>query len=179
MEEPKVSKELLSKMLFIESENDLTQLLAAHPELHPFAEVALPMHEAVNMLLSVEQSNQSEFAGNAILSIQEYKPGISAVLTEGVDGKRVMDLYEVPADVLSELVIEAPGEIRGYIAPTLQVGLHHPEYLTVECYWLLDQLVKSERTEPGVAQKLARLQAAVGVCLEQGYDAEWIAGGLQ
>jgi len=176
MEEPNVSKDLLSRMLFIESDNELTKLLTAHPELHPFAEVALPMHEAINMLISVERSNQSEYATDTVLSIQEYKPGISAVLTEAADGKRVMDLYEVPAEVLSKLIARSPKNIVAYIAPTLQVGLHHPEYLTVECYWLLDQLVSSERTEPATAQKLSLLQGSLGICLERGYDSDWIAG---
>jgi hypothetical protein len=176
MEEPDVARELLGKLLFVESEAELEKLLEIHPELHPYAEVALPMHEAINMLLMVQQSNGADPTGWKILSIQEYKPGISAILVEDQDGKRIMELYEVPAEVLTEIVVDAPDETRAYIAPTLQVGLHHPEYLTVQSYWMLDLLVKSGRMEPLAAQKVSRLQAALGACLERGYDGEWIAG---
>jgi hypothetical protein len=172
---PGVPKELIGKLLYAESEEQFQQLLAEHPELQRYEEVGLPMHEALQMLEINEQVSSDTHIAERVVMISEMQPGMASVVTETSEGKRIASLFEIPADTLSMMILVAPADLQMLIAQTLQVSLHHPEYLTEESYWFLDEMVSSPKTSPEGKQRLIRFQKALGLCLEYGLNQEWIS----
>ena len=171
---PGVSKELLSQLLFAESEEQFQGLLAAHPELQRFDEIGLPMHQALQMLEMTEEFSDGTHEGERILMVSEVQPGISSVTTETSAGKRIANLYEIPPDTLSTLILVTPADLQIVIPKTLQVSLHYPEYLTEESYWLMAEIISYPKISLERKQRMIPLHKALGICLEYGLNQEWI-----
>jgi hypothetical protein len=102
------------------------------------------------------------------------QPGISSVVTETSDGKRIANLIQIPADTLTEVALVTPKDLQLDVAHTLQVVLHYPEYLTEESYWMMGEIVASPKTEPNSRERIACLHKALGICLEYGLNQKWI-----
>jgi hypothetical protein len=169
-----ISAELLRSLIYAKSEDEYKQLVTIHPELRKFDDVGMPMHEALSMLLISGQALGDSDNSEHIIMISEMQPGISSVVTENSEGKRIANLFEIPADILTQMAIIAPKDIQLCVAQSLQTALHHPEYLTAESYWMLAEMVSSPNTKEETKPKLARLHKALGICLEYGLDMGWI-----
>jgi hypothetical protein len=172
MKQPLISQELLHKLLFVRSEQELTELLEEHPELQGYAGVALPMHKALSMLLIAESSAES--SKRKVIAVSEFQPRISAVISLDSEGNRVAELIEIPPHVLAQILLVAPAEIQPYIPLTMQVSLHHPDYLTEESCMLMAVMTNSPQIDIELKRKISVFQAALEICVKNGMNRERI-----
>jgi hypothetical protein len=149
--------------------------LVEHPELQRFDDVGLPMHLALHKLEFSWDEYKKADQGEHIVIISETQPGITSVITETRDGRRIANLYEVPIDALTMMLQVTPEPMRLYVAQTLQMSLQYPEYLTEESYWLLSEMVAHPEMNPQRKERLLSLHTVLGLCLEYGLGQEWIA----
>jgi len=168
MKQPLVSQELLHKLLFAKSEQEITELLEDHHELQDYADVALPMHEALSMLLIAESS--AERSKRKVIAVGEFQPRISAVISLDSEGKQVMELIEIPPQVLAQVLLVAPVEIQPYIPLTMQISLHHPDYLTDESCMLMAVMMTSSQISIELKRKISVFQAALEICVKNGVN---------
>lgn len=174
---PLVSRALIQKMLYAGSQEALEELVSHNPDLQTYHQIAWPMHEALNMLLTADQNNPAGYAETSVEEIRPFRPGISVVLSRQNDGKKMADLFEFSVDVLKQVAKKAPPELVFYGFLTLQISQHAPAYLTDESYWMLDIMVAQE-TEPELVRKLERYRDVLEVCLSLGFDWAWMEGIL-
>ncbi|MFQ5342293.1 MAG: hypothetical protein ACE5F6_12175 [Anaerolineae bacterium] len=175
VDSPNVPLSLLRDMLYAGSEDNLNQIVAQHPELMEYHQFAFPLHEALGKLMIVTKS-EAETA--CVEMVQEMSPGVSVVITWSPEGKRIANVYQAPADVLSRMIVRMlqeghPSARVLDVCNTLQVALHHPDYLTEQSYWMLQVMTRNEEKDR-VVKVLRRLHEAMEICLEEGLDSRWI-----
>ncbi len=171
---PNVSRKLLEKYLFVESDAEARDLLSRHPKLKPYGDVTVAMREAVTMMLIAVDRMTENLTDFAIIAVEEHSPGISVVLSQDPAGERTANLFEIPASVLRRILLRSPSDLHFILPLTLQTSLHHPEYLSKESYWLLDIWIHRDQADEDLHNKLALFQRAIAICLKGGLNSTWV-----
>ncbi len=166
--------ELLRSLIQAKSPEEHAQVLTDYPELKPFGEATQSVHDALNMLLMFDNLNGDSQPVPRVVAISEESPQISSVVTEAGNGTRIVNLFEIPADMLVQIVLVAEPEIQFAAIQSLQVALHHPQYLTPQSYWVFTEMLNAPQTKTEIKPKLERYHKALETCLQYGLDRDWI-----
>lgn len=159
--QPKVSIDLLKQLLYGwgGSEEKLSELLRNHPELQPYYQVAIPMHNALTIIMTV-LGYQLIIPGDELNSIEDildpkFRNFLLHFLTpDQGQSKRP----ELPDELMRSIILKAEDRDEALdLFLTIFAGLEYPDYLTEESYWLMSAI---EPTVRNVELGDARLEQA-------------------
>ena len=163
-----VPQDKLRALLAIRSEEELKALLAAYPGVAGYISVVQPLIGALNMLMVADA--RTSLGERRLSAVREMAPFVSGLIWEDAAGKKSVEMVEIAADALNSVLEFVPERLHGYVPATLQVSLHHPEYLTTQSAEILEAMLADEKLEPGPRERLSRFREVVLACVQHGID---------
>jgi hypothetical protein len=198
LNQPKVSRDLLKQLLYgwSGSEEKLSELLRAYPELQPYYQVAIPMHKALTIIMTV-LSYQLIIPGDELDSIEDildpkFRTFLLRFLTpDQGQSKRP----QLPDELMRSIIMKAEDREEALdLFLTIFSGLEYPDYLTEESYWLMSEIepkyrnfqfddtrLEEEAREMDYiwnAFLLGRCKHALRLCLESGLNKQVVLSSM-
>ena len=175
---PQVSKELLKKLLYgCETEEQLSDLLREYPKLDSYHHIATPMHQGLEMVMTVigQQLIEVDYDITSIEEIIEMSTGKGMASLMIWDKERLANHPTMPDDVIRDIIVRVDDlEDALDVSLTIHAGLEFPDYLTEESYWMVSALDGGP-----YAKFLARCLHALEFCLVNDVNKQFILKVLE
>ncbi len=197
--QPKVSRDLLKQLLYgwSGSEEKLSGLLREHPELQPYYQVAIPMHNALAIVMTV-LGYQLIIPADELNSPEDildpkFRRFLLYFLTPD-QGKS--ERPQLPDEVVRSIILKAEDCDEALdLFLTIFAGVEYPDYLTEESYWLMSAIEPQRRNfqfdDARLEQEasemyflwdvyiLEKCKRALRVCLENGLNKQVILAAMK
>jgi hypothetical protein len=150
LNEREFSREILHKFVFYRGEQELSDLLDRYPGLDEYVVPVLALMRVINALLQVDRVREERQEGP------------------------VVELSTLP-DGRIEARIDDGGErgVEQYVPMIMSVARGGMQFLNEKGYRLLSVLGAGQQ-DPEMQVKLKRYERALRLCLDRGYDDEWL-----